>query len=127
MAEQDKWEGLQSIGVTLSTREIKGKKTEQRRYHICSIGAGAKKYAEAVRGHWAIENSLHWVLDVVMSEDKARNRKDNSAQNMAIIRHLALNLMKNDPSINLSLKQMKKKMEWDHDYAMALVFGNMKP
>ena len=60
------------------------------------------------RGHWAIENSLHWILDVVMHEDGARNRKDNSAENFAIIRHLALNLMQNDPSVKLSKKQMKK-------------------
>jgi len=125
LAEQDKWKGLRSIGVTISTREIKGVKTEQRRYHICSIEPKAQKYAEAARGHWAIENSLHWVLDVVMGEDDARNRKDNSAENMAVIRHLALNLMKNDPSVKLSMKRMKKKLEWDHDYAMSLIFGEV--
>lgn len=121
------WKNLRSIGVTVSTREIGGTKTEQRRYHLCSIEPDAAKYANAVRGHWAIENSLHWVLDVVMHEDSARNRKDNSAENMAIVRHLALNMMKNDPSIKLSLKQMKKKLEWDHDYAISLLFGNIAP
>ena len=126
LAEQDKWSGLRSIGVTISTREIKGIKTEQRRYHICSIAPDAEKYAEAARGHWAIENSMNWVLDVVMCEDGARNRKDNSAENMAVIRHLALNLMSNDPSVKLSKKQMKKKLEWDHDYAMSLVFGDIQ-
>ena len=126
LADQDKWEGLHSIGVTVSTREIKGVKTEQRRYHICSIEANAKKYAEAARGHWSIENSLHWVLDVVMHEDDARNRKDNGAENFAVIRHLALNLMQSDPSVKLSKKQMKKKLEWDHDYAMSLVFGDIQ-
>ena len=75
---------------------------------------------DAVRGHWSIENSLHWILDVVMQEDAARNRKDNSPENMAIIRHTALNIMKSDPSVNLSLKQIKKKLQWDHDYAMSL-------
>jgi predicted transposase YbfD/YdcC len=126
LAEQDKWAGLRSVGVTISTRELKGIKTEQRRYHICSIAPDAEKYAEAVRGHWSIENNLHWILDVVMCEDEARNRKDNSAENMAIIRHLALNLMSNDPSVKLSKKQMKKKLEWDHDYAMSLVFGDIQ-
>jgi len=125
LAEKDKWKGLRSIGVTISTREINGVKTEQRRYHIGSIEPNAVKYAEAVRGHWAIENNLHWVLDVVMNEDDARNRKDNSAENMAIIRHTALNLMKNDTSVKLSLRQMKKKLQWDHDYAMSLVFGQI--
>jgi len=116
---KDDWKGVRSIGVTISTREIGGIITEQRRYHLCSIEANALLYADAVRGHWTIENSLHWVLH----EDAARNRKDNSAENMAIIRHLVLNIMKNDTSIKLSLKQMKKKLEWDHDYAMSLIFG----
>ena len=104
LAEQDKWTGLRSVGVAVCTREIKGVKTEQRRYHICSIAPDAKKYAEAARGHWAIENSLHWVLDVVMGEDGARNRKDNSAENMAVIRHTVMNLMSNDPAVKLSKK-----------------------
>ena len=126
MTAKDEWKGLKSIGVTVSTREIKGKKTEQKRYHLCSIEPDAVKYAGAVRGHWAIENSLHWVLDVVFNEDSQRNRKDNSPENMAVIRHTVLNLMKNDPVIKarkLSLKQMKKMLEWDHDYAMSLLFG----
>ena len=126
LAEQDKWTGLRSVGVAVCTREIKGVKTEQRRYHICSIAPDAKKYAEAARGHWAIENSLHWVLDVVMGEDGARNRKDNSAENMAVIWHTVMNLMSNDPAVKLSKKQMKKKLEWDHDYAMSLIFGNIE-
>jgi predicted transposase YbfD/YdcC len=127
LTEKEEWVGLRSVGVTICTRKIKGKITEQTRYHICSIAPLASKYAEAVRGHWAIENSLHWVLDVVFHEDDQRNRKDNSPENMAIIRHLALNLMKNDPTVKLSLKQMRKKLEWDHDYAMKLVFGDILP
>ena len=128
LTAKDEWKGLKSIGVTISTREIKGKKTEQKRYHLCSIEPNAIKYAEAVRGHWAIENSLHWVLDVVFNEDSQRNRKDNSPENMAVIRHTVLNLMKNDPVIKakkLSLKRMKKMLEWDHDYAMSLLFGDI--
>jgi predicted transposase YbfD/YdcC len=127
LTSREEWKGLRSIGVTISEREVKGVVTKTRRYHICSIEPDAIKYADSVRGHWAIENSLHWVLDVIFHEDAQRNRKDNSAENMAIIRHTALNLMKNDPSVKLSLKQMKKKLEWDHDYAMALVFGDIQP
>jgi predicted transposase YbfD/YdcC len=129
LTKKDDWVGLASIGVTISTREIKGKITEQKRYHLCSIEPNALKYAQAVRGHWAIENSLHWVLDVVFNEDSQRNRKDNSPENMAVIRHTVLNLMKNDPTIKarkLSVKQMKKMLEWDHDYAMSLLFGDIE-
>ena len=121
------WVNLKSIGMTISQREIKGVKTRQIRYHLCSIEPDSVKYANAVRGHWAIENSLHWVLDVVFREDEQRNRKDNTAENMAIIRHTALNLMKKDPSIKLSMKQMRKMLEWNHDYAMALIFGDFLP
>ena len=124
---KDEWVGLKSIGMTISEREIKGVKTTQIRYHLCSIEPNALKYADAVRGHWAIENSLHWVLDVVFNEDAQKNRKDNSTENMAVIRHTALNIMKNDPSIKLSMKQMRKKLEWDHDYAMSLIFGDIQP
>lgn len=123
----NEWVNLKSIGMTISQREIKGVITRQIRYHLCSIESDALKYAEAVRGHWSIENSLHWVLDVVFREDARRNRKDNSAENMAIIQHTALNLMKKDSSVKLSMKQMKKKLEWDHDYAMSLIFGDITP
>jgi predicted transposase YbfD/YdcC len=121
------WVNLKSIGMTISQREIKGVITRKIRYHLCSIEPDSIRYAEAVRGHWSIENSLHWVLDVVFREDAQRNRKDNSAENMAVIRHTALNLMKKDPSVKLSMKQMKKKLEWDHDYAMSLIFGDISP
>lgn len=123
----NEWVNLKSIGMTISQREIKGVITRQIRYHLCSIEPDSLKYAEAVRGHWSIENSLHWVLDVVFHEDSRRNRKDNSGENMAIIQHTALNLMKKDPSVKLSMKQMKKKLEWDHDYAMSLIFGDIQP
>jgi len=125
--EAGEWAGLKSIGMTISEREIKGVKTTTVRYHLCSIEPDAVKYADAVRGHWAIENNLHWILDVVFREDEQRNRKDNSPENMAIIRHSVLNLMEKDPSVKLSKKQMKKKLEWDHDYAMSLLFGDIQP
>jgi predicted transposase YbfD/YdcC len=73
LAEQDKWEGLRSIGVTISTREIKGVKTEQRRYHICSIEPNAKKYAEAVRGHWAIDYTVINAIPKLCSRRSVRN------------------------------------------------------
>jgi len=125
--ETGEWAGLKSIGMTISEREIKGVETTTVRYHLCTIEPDAVKYADAVRGHWAIENNLHWILDVVFREDEQRNRKDNSPENMAIIRHSVLNLMEKDPSVKLSKKQMKKKLEWDHDYAMSLLFGDIQP
>jgi predicted transposase YbfD/YdcC len=74
-----------------------------------------------VRGHWGIENSLHWVLDVVFNEDRGRNRKDHSAANMAIIRHMAVNLVKNDKLSMASIRGRRLKAGWDDSYLMKLL------
>lgn len=95
------------------------------RHHLCSIPPDAKQYATAVRGHWGIENNLHWVLDVVFREDASRIRKDFGPENMALVRHVFYNLLKQDKSTKLSMRQKKLKAEWSHDYAMSLVFGNL--
>jgi predicted transposase YbfD/YdcC len=122
---KDNWDGLGSIGMTECTREIKGVKTTEVRYHLCSILPCAKQYAYAARGHWGIENSLHWVLDVVFREDSSRIRKDNAPENMALVRHVIYNLLKNDKESKISMRKKKLKAEWSHDYAMSLVFGDI--
>jgi len=110
------------LGMTECTREVNGIKT----YHLCSISEQAKQYATAVRGHWGIENSLHWILDVVFMEDSSRIRKDYGPENMALVRHVFYNLLKNDKATKLSMRKKKLKAEWSHDYAMSLVFGNIR-
>lgn len=122
---KEEWQGLKSIGMTESIREINGVKTKEVRYHLCSISQQARQYATAVRGHWGIENSLHWVLDVVFGEDDSRIRKDYGPENMALVRHVFYNLLKNDKEIKLSMRRKKLKAEWSHDYAMSLVFGKL--
>lgn len=122
---KEDWRGLKSIGMAECAREINGVKTTEIRYHLCSIPANAKQYAAAVRGHWGIENSLHWVLDVVFREDGSRIRKDNAPENMAMVRHVFYNLLKNDKATKLSMRQKKLKAQWSHDYAMSMVFGNL--
>lgn len=125
IAVKEEWKGLKSIGMTECVREVNGIKTTEVRYHLCSIAQNAKQYAAAVRGHWGIENSLHWVLDVVFMEDGSRIRKDHAPENMALVRHVFYNLLKNDKGTKLSMRQKKLKAEWSHDYAMSLVFGNL--
>jgi len=122
---KEEWKGLKSIGMTECSREINGVKTIEVRYHLCSISQDAKQYATAVRGHWGIENSLHWVLDVVFKEDGSRIRKDHAPENMALVRHVIFNLLKHDKETKLSMKKKKLKAEWSHDYAMSLVFGDI--
>lgn len=96
---QDKklWKGLRSFGMVESIRRIKGKNTIERRYYLSSLPLDAKRFAQAVRGHWGVENSLHWSLDVTFREDDSRARTRNAAQNLATLRRIALNLVKKDP------------------------------
>jgi predicted transposase YbfD/YdcC len=83
--------------------------------------ADAERIGKAIRYHWGIENSLHWVLDVVFNEDKARNRKDHSAANMTIIRHMALNLVKSDKLSKNSVRGKRLKAGWDDNYLLKLI------
>ena len=97
------------------TREKKGHTSTERRFFISSLPADAKQIAHAVRAHWLVENTLHWTLDVVFNEDKSTVRKDHAPQNMAIIRHLVLNLLNNaKPHFKkgTSLKGLRKSAGW---------------
>jgi predicted transposase YbfD/YdcC len=111
----EKWPGLKSVTLIESIREINGKSTFESRYYLSSLIADAECIGKAIRGHWGIENSLHWVLDVVFNEDKARNRKGHSAANMAIIRHMAINLIKNEKSSKASVRGRRLKAGWDNN------------
>jgi len=117
----EKWPGLQSVTLVESKRELNGKSTLENRYYLSSLAANAEHIGNAIRGHWGIENSLHWVLDVVFNEDKARNRKDHSAANMAIIRRMALNIVKNDKSSKTSIRGKRLKAGWDDKYLLKLI------
>jgi len=117
----EKWPGLRSVTLVESKRNLKGKTTIEYRYYLSSLSADAERIGKAIRGHWGIENSLHWVLDVVFNEDKARNRKDHSATNMAMIRHMAINLVKNDKSSKTSTRGRRLKAGWDDNYLLKLV------
>jgi predicted transposase YbfD/YdcC len=120
MADRTLWEGLRSIAMVESTREIAGHTTTERRFYLCSISADAACFANASRGHWSIENQLHWSLDVSFSEDQCRVREGHAAQNLAILRHMSLNILKTDPK-KRSIKGKQKDAGWDHSYLLALL------
>lgn len=108
----EEWKALRSIAALRAERIIRGKSSVETRYYISSLPGNAKKIAMAAREHWAIENSLHWVLDVTMNEDMSRVRKDNAPQNLATIRRIAINLvkkqkieMKGRPSVRRAMKR----------------------
>jgi predicted transposase YbfD/YdcC len=118
--ERKEWHGLKSIGMVKSTRTTaKGTSTETRLYITAIDGEpkdSARRFATAVRYHWGIENSLHWTLDVCFREDDCRVRKDNGPQNLAVLRHLALNLLKRDTTTKAGIKTRRLKAGWDNAY-----------
>jgi predicted transposase YbfD/YdcC len=103
-----------------SRAELSDRCRSETRYYISSASLSAQKAAEAVRGHWAIENGLHWVLDVVFNDDQSRLRKGHGAKNMAIVRHFALNLVRSAKDKN-SIKLRRKTAGWDVEYLASLL------
>jgi predicted transposase YbfD/YdcC len=118
----ERWPNLHSIGMVEATRDIDGVISQERRYYLCSVG-NVKEFAQAARGHWSIENSLHWVLDVAFREDFNRTRSDHSAENFSVLRHIALNLLKGEKSVKVGIKGKRLKCGWDHDYLLKVLLG----
>jgi predicted transposase YbfD/YdcC len=104
------WKTIQSIGMVESTREIKGKITTERRFFVSSLPAEAEQFAHAVRAHWGIENSLHYMLDVAFGEDACHIKTDNGPENMAFIRKIALTVACSDKETKSSVASRIKQM-----------------
>ena len=116
------WQGLQSIIAVTAKREIDNKATEETRYFISSLDADDPKRLErVVRAHWSIENNLHWALDIAFDEDSNRTRKGHSAANLAVIRHIALNLIKAEKKSKVGVKIKRLKAGWDNDYLLRIL------
>jgi predicted transposase YbfD/YdcC len=119
-----KWKNLKSIIKIESTREFKNsnKPTEQAtRYYISSIDLSAEYFQEAIRSHWAIENKLHWTLDVAFGEDASRKRAGNSARNFSLLLKIALNLLKKETSLKQGIKGKRLKAGWDVNYLLKVL------
>jgi hypothetical protein len=101
--------------------ERDGKLTHETRYYIGSLGADGPTFAHAVRGHWGIENGVHWSLDVSFREDESRVRDANARENLAVLRHLALHRLKNDYA-KLGIANKRLRAGWDGDYLDKLLF-----
>ena len=111
-----KWSGLKSIGMVESQREIDGKVSIEQRYYILSIESDVQRFATAVRSHWSIENQLHWILDVGFAEDAAQSCSGYSAENLAVIRHVGMNLLSRDQKTKVGVKTKRLKAGWDDNY-----------
>lgn len=123
--DKKEWCGLKAIGMVRSTRIIKDKETVEVRYFISSV-TDIKLFAKAVRQHWGIENSLHWCLDMCFDEDHCRMRMDNSAENFAVLRHIATNLYKSFTSSKLSLKAKRFRCSFDDDFLASVIFNKFQ-
>jgi predicted transposase YbfD/YdcC len=119
--DKSKWEKLTSFGMVESERQIGDKTTRETRYYISSLPGDARFFAEASRGHWGIENGLHWSLDIAFREDESRIRIGHAATNLGIIRHFALNLIKQDKTRKLGVKASRKRAGWDESYLHRLL------
>ena len=119
--EKDKWAKLTSFAMIESERDIDGRITVETRYFISSLPSDAKRFAAAARGHWGVENSLHWCLDIAFREDDSRVRSGHAQANLATIRRLALNLIKQDHRRKIGIKASRKRAGWDLDYIKELL------
>lgn len=116
------WKGLKSVIMLTSMREIGDKISEENRFYISSLKTDVERAAEAIRGHWGVENSLHWTLDVTFDDDKSRVRKDNAPQNFGIVKKIAINALKLEKSLKgLSLVGKRLKAAMENQYLEKLV------
>jgi predicted transposase YbfD/YdcC len=116
------WKAMNMIGMVESLREVAGKISPEVRFYIGSIGTDAERFARAVRGHWGIENDLHWSLDVAFREDESRIRDRQAAENFTVLRHIALTRLKNDTRFKLGIKNKRLRAGWDNSYLAGLLF-----
>lgn len=110
------WPGLSSVGMVEAERREGDTLTRETRTYLSSLDGDAEAFAKAVRGHWSIENRLHWLLDVAFREDESRARIEHAAHNFAILRRLALHLLRNDTSAKIGIKGKRLKAGWDEAY-----------
>lgn len=117
------WKSICSIVKIHSTREFKNTKTTETRYYISSLPADPKKILSAVRKHWAIENSLHWLLDMSFGDDQSRIRKENAPENIAVCRHIALNMIQKFKTRyrRQSIKRIRKMAGWDDNILASII------
>ncbi|MEO5336109.1 MAG: ISAs1 family transposase [Magnetospirillum sp. WYHS-4] len=117
------WKGLRSIAAVICARTDKktGRTASETRFYIASLPPEAKRILDTSRTHWGIENNLHWTLDVTFREDACRSRKDNAPLNLALVRKIALNLVRQDKSCKLPLKRKRLKAALEPDYRAALI------
>jgi predicted transposase YbfD/YdcC len=120
---EGRWPGVTRIVLREATREIGEHTTTDVRFFLTTLPAAAPTILHAVRSHWTMENSLHGVLDIAFREDESRIRKGHAPQTFAVLRHSALNLLKQDTTLKRGLTSKRLKAGWDHDYLLHILRG----
>ena len=118
---QELWTGLKTVVMIVSERRLWNKTTTEARFYLSSLSSNAEKIAGAIRSHWGIENSLHWTLDVTFCEDESRIRKQNSPENFALLRRLAINLLKQEKTSKQSIKMKRYRAAMDNNYLVKIL------
>ena len=121
LADKPQWEKLRSVAVVEATRDVRGQVSTERRYYLTSLSADAVRLAGAVRGHWEVENCVHWVLDVQLGEDGYVLRQTNAVQNLATLRVLTLNLLRRDQTHKVGVRAKQKAAGWSSCYLLHLL------
>ena len=120
LQERHQWPGLAAVGKITASRQVGDRTSVESRYYLLSQTCSPERFNTIAREHWGIENRLHWMLDVVFNEDQARNRKDHCPENLALMRKLALNLARLEPSKG-SMRGKLKRAGWDNDYLITIL------
>lgn len=118
---KNEWAGINAICMAVREREVNGKTSTEASYFISSLESHAHAIAKAIREHWSIENDLHWCLDISFREDHCRVRKDHGPVNLAILRHMATNMLKRETSLKGGMQTKRLKAAWDHDYLLKVL------
>jgi predicted transposase YbfD/YdcC len=120
------WKKLQTAGMVFSERQVgEAEATSETRYYLSSLPLGVKRFAAAVRGHWGIENNLHWVLDVSFAEDANRTRTEHGPANLALMRRIAASLLKQETTAKGGVKCKRKQAGWDNQYLLRVLDGQL--
>ena len=117
------WKGLRSIGQVITITQVDGRETIGVRYYIMSFAVDVKRFAQSVRSHWTVENSLHWTLDMTFAEDASRIHQGHAAENFSFLRKFAISLLKQDTSKG-SMRGKRKRAAWSTDFLEKLLFSN---